>query len=137
MAKDIKKAMHRLFSRKSLVQDPKGQEAGRPDPNRQIKDMERSFEGCIRITGTEGLADWNVPDKPDISKFLRDAEKSYRESIIKEIKELAGFHSVDIPVQYGDGTSSVEKMLSLAELDTILSMVLDPEEPDPERKDAC
>lgn len=42
-------------------------------------------------------------------------------SIASEIRELAKFHSVEVPVQYGDGTEAVDKMLPLEELDVILS----------------
>lgn len=49
-----------------------------------------------------------------------------RESIINEIKELAEFYSVDVPVQYGDGSEAVDKMITLTELDGILSDVLKP-----------
>ena len=41
-------------------------------------------------------------------------------SIANEIRELAEFHSVEVPVQYGDGTEAVDKMLPLEELDLIL-----------------
>ena len=43
------------------------------------------------------------------------------ESIVNEIRELAKFHSVEVPIQYGDGTNAVDKMLPLEELDVILS----------------
>ncbi|MCR5008245.1 MAG: hypothetical protein K6A76_06655 [Oribacterium sp.] len=41
--------------------------------------------------------------------------------IVNEIRELAKFHSVEVPVRYGDGTETVDKMLPLEELDVILS----------------
>ena len=47
--------------------------------------------------------------KPDIKR------------IMNEIRELAKFHSVEVPVKYGDGTEAVDKMLPLDELDVILS----------------
>ena len=39
---------------------------------------------------------------------------------VEEIKYLAEFHSDKVPVVYGDGEQSVEKMLPLYELSTIL-----------------
>lgn len=112
------------------AQGPAGQEAGGADLYEQMEDMRDHFENAASLTGAEGLAGWNVPSDPDISELLRAAEEGYRKGIMKEIKELASFHSADVPVQYGDGTASVEKMISLAELDTVLSMVLDPKSPD-------
>ena len=104
--------------------------AGGADLYEQMEDMRDHFENAASLTGAKGLAEWNVPSDPDISELLRVAEEGYRKGIMKELKELASFHSADVPVQYGDGTASVEKMISLAELDTVLSMVLDPESPD-------
>lgn len=43
---------------------------------------------------------------------------------IKEIMELADFHSVNVPVEYGDGTVSCEKMVPLSELNAILYEIL-------------
>ena len=40
-----------------------------------------------------------------------------------EIMELAKFHGVDVPIIYGDGTESVDRMVSITELGYILSMV--------------
>lgn len=37
-----------------------------------------------------------------------------------EIEELADFHSVKIPVRYGDGTQAEEKYIDLSELGIIL-----------------
>lgn len=43
---------------------------------------------------------------------------------INEIMELADFHSVGVPVEYGDGTVSHEKMVPLSELNAILYEIL-------------
>jgi hypothetical protein len=40
--------------------------------------------------------------------------------ITSEIEELADFHSVKIPVTYGDGTQTEEKYIDLSELGIIL-----------------
>ena len=45
-----------------------------------------------------------------------------------EIMELAKFHGVDVPIIYGDGTESVDRMVSITELGYILSMVFGEEE---------
>ena len=55
----------------------------------------------------------------DIRKFNR-----LRESNRAEIISLAKFHGQDIPIVYGDGTESVDKMVSITELGYILDMVL-------------
>ena len=49
------------------------------------------------------------------------------EEILEEIKELARFHSVDVPCVYYDGTKSIDKMISLEELNRILYEVGHPE----------
>ena len=43
----------------------------------------------------------------------------------KEIEDLANSHSVDVPVTYGDGVESTDKMISLEELSRILSEIED------------
>lgn len=49
-------------------------------------------------------------------------------SIVNEIRELAKFHSVEVPMVYGDGTEAVDKMLPLEELDVILGELAEGEE---------
>ena len=51
-----------------------------------------------------------------------------KKSVIKEIKRLAEFHSVEVPIVYGDGTEATDKMLPLDELSKILFCVLEGEE---------
>lgn len=48
--------------------------------------------------------------------------------IVSEIKELAKFHSEDVPCVYGDGEQTVEKYVDLVELGRILWEVLENEE---------
>ena len=42
--------------------------------------------------------------------------------LLDEIEKLAEFHSVEVPVIYGDGTKSMEKMISMEELSKILEI---------------
>ena len=42
---------------------------------------------------------------------------------LHEIETLAELHAIDIPVVYGDGTKTIEKMLPLDELGKILCEV--------------
>ena len=53
--------------------------------------------------------------------------KLFKEGIIDEIQELARFHAISVPAAYVDNTESTDKMISIAELDAILYMVLNPE----------
>lgn len=48
----------------------------------------------------------------------------------EEIMELAKFHSIKLPVVYGDGTQQIERYIDLVELGVILSEVFDNEEED-------
>ncbi len=45
--------------------------------------------------------------------------------VMGEIKELAKFHSVEVPMVYGDGTETTDKMVSLEELGRILAEIED------------
>ena len=55
----------------------------------------------------------------DIRKFNR-----LNEANIAEIMALAKAYGEDVPVIYGDGTESVDKMVSITELGYILDTVL-------------
>ena len=56
----------------------------------------------------------------DIAVHNTKYRKEWFAEVTDEIKNLAGFHSVEIPVVYGDGTESTDKMVSLEELGRIL-----------------
>lgn len=45
--------------------------------------------------------------------------------ILEEILELANFHSITLPVEYGDGTVANEKFIDIEELELILTSVLE------------
>ena len=57
--------------------------------------------------------------------------------IVSEIKELAKFHSEDVPCVYGDGEQTTEKYVDLVELGRILWEVLENEEEDTRDCDKC
>ena len=46
-----------------------------------------------------------------------------KEEVLREIEELARFHSVEVPMIYGDGTETTDKMVSLEELGRILAEI--------------
>lgn len=51
--------------------------------------------------------------------------KEWFEEVVSEIKELAKLHSIEVPMVYGDGTETTDKMISLEELGRILSEIED------------
>ncbi len=53
------------------------------------------------------------------------SRKEWFEEVMGEIKELAEFHSVEVPMVYGDGEETVDKMISLEELGRILAEIED------------
>ena len=55
--------------------------------------------------------------------------KKTKSDILEEILALANFHSVTLPVEYGDGTLANEKYIDLTELELILISVLDSSKP--------
>ena len=73
-----------------------------------------------------------VADEIGILLFQLIEKDKLRKDIIRnmtgEIKELADFHSVEVPVVYGDGTESLDKVLPLDELGHILYCIQNPEE---------
>lgn len=73
-----------------------------------------------------------VADEIGLLLFQLIEKDSIRKDIVKnmadEIKKLADFHSVEVPVVYGDGTESKNKALYLYELDYILDTIEHPEE---------
>lgn len=54
-------------------------------------------------------------------KELKDIRADERKKVLEEVFVLSKFHSVDIPVVYGDGTQRVEKYISLQELHLIMT----------------
>ena len=51
--------------------------------------------------------------------------KKINSDIKEEILTLANFHSITLPVEYGDGTLANEKFINLDELELILTSVLE------------
>ena len=45
----------------------------------------------------------------------------YINECIKEVKRLTNFHSYEVPIEYGDGTQTTEKMCPLYEINSILN----------------
>ena len=61
----------------------------------------------------------------DIAVHNTRYRKEWFEEVRSEIEELARFHSTDVPMVYGDGEETVDKMVSLEELGRILAEIED------------
>ena len=61
----------------------------------------------------------------DIAVHNTKYRKEWFERVRSEIEELARFHSIEVPMVYGDSTETVDKMVSLEELGRILTEIED------------
>ena len=61
----------------------------------------------------------------DIAVHNTRYRKEWFEEVAGEIKELAKFHSTEVPMVYGDGAETTDKMVSLEELGLILAEIED------------
>lgn len=61
----------------------------------------------------------------DIAVHNTRYRKEWFEEVAGEIKELARLNSVEVPMVYGDGTETTDKMVSLEELGRILAVIED------------
>ena len=61
----------------------------------------------------------------DIAVHNTKYRKEWFAEVRNEIEELAKFHSVEVPMVYGDGEETTDKMVSLEELGRILSVIED------------
>lgn len=61
----------------------------------------------------------------DIAVHNTKYRKEWFEEVASEIKELAKFHSVEVPMVYGDGTETTGRMVPLEELGRILAEIED------------
>lgn len=61
----------------------------------------------------------------NIAAYNTEYCKEWFAEVMDEIKELAKFHSVEVPMVYGDGTETTDKMVSLEELGLILCEIED------------
>ncbi len=57
----------------------------------------------------------------NIAVHNTEYRKEWFEEVMNEIKKLAKFHSVEVPMVYGDGTETTDKVVSLEELGRILA----------------
>ena len=101
-------------------------------PEGRIKDYVNGVERDLaNVTAKEGHA--LVKDSIlEQTKRLADMavhntryRKEWFEEVRSEIEELARFHSTDVPMVYGDGEETVDKMVSLEELGRILAEIED------------
>jgi len=56
---------------------------------------------------------------------MTERKKEWFEDIREEIETLAKLHSIEVPMVYGDGEETTDKMVSLEELGRILSEIED------------
>ncbi len=56
---------------------------------------------------------------------MEERKEEWFEEIRKEIVTLAEFHSIEVPIVYGDGKEATDKMVPLEELERILSEIED------------
>lgn len=56
---------------------------------------------------------------------MTERKKEWFKDIRKEIEQLAKFHSIEVPMVYGDGEETTDKMIPLEELERILSEIED------------
>ena len=61
----------------------------------------------------------------NIAAHNTEYRKEWFAEVRSEIEELARFHSTDVPMVYGDGEETVDKMVSLEELGRILAEIED------------
>lgn len=61
----------------------------------------------------------------DIAVHNTRYRKEWFERVRNEIEELARSYSIEVPMVYGDGEETVDKMVSLEELGRILAVIED------------
>lgn len=99
-------------------------------PEGRIRDYVNGVEHDLEsVTANEGhdLVKVSILEQTkrlaDIAVHNTKYRKEWFAEVKGEIKELAEFHSVEVPVVYGDGEESTDKMISLTELEQILSEI--------------
>ncbi len=101
-------------------------------PEGRIRDYVNGVEHDLEnVTANEGhdLVKDSILEQTkrlaDIAVHNTKYRKEWFEEVMGEIKELAKFHSIEIPMVYGDGTETTDKMVSLEELGRILFEIED------------
>ncbi len=101
-------------------------------PEGRIRDYVNGVEHDLEnVTANEGhhLVKISILEQTkriaDIAVHNTKYRKEWFEKVMGEIKKLAKFHSIEIPMVYGDGTETTDKMVSLEELEKILSEIED------------
>ena len=101
-------------------------------PEGRIRDYVNGVEHDLEnVTANEGhvLVKDSILEQTkriaDIAVHNTKYRKEWFEEVRGEIEELAKFHSIEVPMVYGDGTETTDKMVSLEELGRILSEVED------------
>lgn len=101
-------------------------------PEGRIRDYVNGVEHDLEnVTANEGhdLVKDSILEQTkriaDIAVHNTRYRKEWFEEVMGEIKELAKFHSIEVPMVYGDGEETVDKMVSLEELGRILAEIED------------
>ena len=101
-------------------------------PEGRIRDYVNGVEHDLEnVTANEGhdLVKVSILEQTkriaDIAVHNTRYRKEWFEEVMSEIKELAKFHSIEVPMVYGDGTETADKMVSLEELGRILAEIED------------
>lgn len=101
-------------------------------PEGRIKDYVNGIEHDLEnVTANEGhdLVKDSILEQTkriaDIAVHNTRYRKEWFEEVRSRIEELARLHSTDIPMVYGDGEETVDKMVSLEELGLILAEIED------------
>jgi hypothetical protein len=101
-------------------------------PEGRIRDYVNGVEHDLEsVTANEGhdLVKVSILEQAkrlaDIAVHNTKYRKEWFVEVKGEIKELAEFHSVEVPMVYGDGEEATDKMISLTELEQILSEIED------------
>ena len=96
-------------------------------PEGRIRDYVNGVEHDLEnVTANEGhdLVKVSILEQTkriaDIAVHNTKYRKEWFEEVMGEIKELAKLHSIEVPMIYGDGTETTDKMISLEELGRIL-----------------
>ncbi len=101
-------------------------------PEGRIRDyvngVERDLENVTANEGHDLVKDsilGQAKRLANIAAHNTEYRKEWFEEVMCEIKELAKLHSVEVPMVYGDGTETTDKMVSLEELGRILAEIED------------
>lgn len=130
------KAIKAIQKRKKLTEEQEAIANGIPLDNVRDKIESQREEVCknhsendVLLTYYFGLNDGLKDARDILDNYIATSNTKYRKEwfakVRSEIEELARFHSTDVPMVYGDGTETIDKMVSLEELGRIFAEIED------------